>query len=462
MSARRTQKRTSKLLVLSGGKGGAGRSTLAAELARVLARHDQRVLLVDGQGAAGSLATLLERRADVVEPRALRYTPLDCAAEIEPSRLWLLSVAPFPSRDDYSPRPWLQWLRRAPVDWIVVDTPAHVSEPALALFLAAELPILVTLPEPAALIAATTFLRTCLMHTLLAHPDAPAAFKALPHHPELMNAPWRYSQLHQLLPNKTRALLTETCSRLNVALMLNQAREGSEAEQAFALAHAWGMSLGVWPRVLETIRYDERRWFFARRLAPPVNHPREDSIVADMDQLARRLSTFDWLAWAQPRTCLPTISAQEAPRRFLDLEPAAEDVRQRYRRLWEGYRREAGLVSYMLDADTRQQVLDQLDLAFRGAALSPEEVPGEPVPAPDHHPGQVLRLARMRADIGLRELSLRTRISVKQIEAIEAMERGDLPERLYLKAYLRELAKTLGLEPKAIVNDYIDRLRLRR
>ena len=71
-------------------------------------------------------------------------------------------------------------------------------------------------------------------------------------------------------------------------------------------------------------------------------------------------------------------------------------------------------------------------------------------------PGSLAAFAR--AGLGLRELSLRTRVSVKHIEAIESANRRELPARVYLKAYLNEIARTLGLEPGAIVDDYIKRL----
>jgi cytoskeletal protein RodZ len=66
-----------------------------------------------------------------------------------------------------------------------------------------------------------------------------------------------------------------------------------------------------------------------------------------------------------------------------------------------------------------------------------------------------VREARERRGIGQRELSLETRIGIRYLEAIESMEVEALPRAVYLRAYVREVARVLGLDEERFVEDYL-------
>lgn len=462
-----TSPRSKHLIAFASPRGGAGRSTLIVELARALARREQRVLVVDLNPQNFTLSTLLDcaerppiyTLAAIQEraPHAASHPTSDPNTKLLPLRF---PAAPLPRHS----ADLMQWLRRANADWVLLDLPCGFEPHLISLLLGSDLPVLVTTPDPAALVACGAFLRACLLHTLRQHPDlTPQAVEAL--QDPIFETLWRWPQLVERLPEgrDRDELLSQTCTHITLGLLINQTRETSEADQALALSHAWGLEIGVWPRPLGTVQFDERRWFFTRRLAPPALHVRDDSMMGDIDLIARNILGLDWLQWAQPRACLPNIAPHLFSRPFLDLPETAtpNEAQQRYRRLWEAYRREPGFVSFITDPPTRQVTLDLLDQAYRSikVATNPSiEIPVLPESVRAQHPGQVLRAARLRTGLGMRELSLRTRVSVKHIEAIEAGNRRDLPARVYLKAYLTEIARTLGLEPDIIVEDYIDRL----
>lgn len=474
MTRTRNNKAPTRIIALGGGKGGAGRSTLTAELGRALARADQKVLLVDFEGHHRALSTLLELEMDTVKSRRMGRGMLTSSrpsllADVisNNGRLSLLALHGGEAAQDVSGKEIARWLRQAEADWVLVDLPAHHHDLWNQLFLSADVPMLVVLPEPVGVRAATRFLQGCLRIAVKMHPEA---------HPEREGLLARMDQEgpsgywdNLAVDPHSQELLEEVTSRMSVALVLNQVREPNEAEQAYALAHAWGIALGLWPRVQPSIPYEDRKWFYARRLAQQASHPRDESMAGASGVLARAFLGMDWMAWSEPRPCLACLDALAEPRVFLDLPDHGQspaEIRQGYRRLWEGYRREHGLASQVFQPQKRQEALALLDGSFKAltvdhASAGPAAVAATAsgtASSPQHriHPGQIVRTARLKAGLGLRELSLHTRVGVRHLEAIEAMSLEALPDPLYLEAYLSEIARPLGLEPGTLVNEYME------
>ncbi len=71
--------------------------------------------------------------------------------------------------------------------------------------------------------------------------------------------------------------------------------------------------------------------------------------------------------------------------------------------------------------------------------------------------GRALRQMRIDLDIELEEIASRTKISERYLRLIEADSYPELPAPVYLKGFLRELAKALRLEPGVVVASYMER-----
>ncbi len=510
MNGGRTHRRREggpRVLALASGKGGVGRTMLMLELAHALSRREQRVLIVDlnPQGLAVTTALAMETpkasahmgtRDDLWRGRI--ETPIAgvSLAMLHPNLASLaLSESGDWSRSEeraqgVATRRLINQVRAVPVDWVILDLPAGYSTGLATLFLSVDLPILVTTPEPASLVGATQFLRLCAVEAIRSHTAVNYAAPLL----EEMNASpdsWDFVQLFRgAESDRSRGVLMEACTRVRIGLLVNQVREGSESQQALALCHAWAMDVGIWLRLLGTVHYDDRRWFYARRIAPAAHHPRDESIAGDVEQVTRLLLDLDWQRWSEPPPCLPCVDPEGDPAIFLDLpDGTLTELKQRYRRLWEGYRRDNGLVSFVMDDAGRERTVGLLERANRQAAVegnsgsslprvesavvaaetaaigsksearTPNEEPkSAPLPSGGKHPGARLRLARLERSLGLRELSLRTRVGVKHIGAIENMSQRDLPSLAYLRAYLADIAKVLGLDAEAVVEEYVAEL----
>lgn len=71
--------------------------------------------------------------------------------------------------------------------------------------------------------------------------------------------------------------------------------------------------------------------------------------------------------------------------------------------------------------------------------------------------GKVLRGARLAQQLDLPTVSLRTKISVRYLEAIEADDRRSLPSGFFYKSFVDQYARFLGLDTSEI-NAEVDRL----
>jgi len=68
--------------------------------------------------------------------------------------------------------------------------------------------------------------------------------------------------------------------------------------------------------------------------------------------------------------------------------------------------------------------------------------------------GATLRDARMRAHIDVSEIEAKTKIRAKYLRALENEEWGLLPGPTFVKSFLRTYAEALGLDGKALVEEY--------
>src|ERR1700682_6718498 len=68
--------------------------------------------------------------------------------------------------------------------------------------------------------------------------------------------------------------------------------------------------------------------------------------------------------------------------------------------------------------------------------------------------GETLREARMRARIDVSEIEAKTKIRAKYLRALENEEWSLLPGPTFVKSFLRTYAQALGLDGKALVEEY--------
>ncbi len=68
--------------------------------------------------------------------------------------------------------------------------------------------------------------------------------------------------------------------------------------------------------------------------------------------------------------------------------------------------------------------------------------------------GPVLRAARERKGITLRQLAAETKLSAELWEALEDNDLSRWPKRIYARSYVRDYAEHVGLDPDEVVNEF--------
>ncbi len=150
-----------RVVAITSGKGGVGKSNVTAGMAMTLARQGQRVVVMDANFGLSNLDILLGLspkytlehvlRGEKVLEEILVEGPM--GVQILPTGSGLQELTRL---DTLSELRLVQGLQRVAetVDWLLIDTAAGIHESVLKLLLAAQEVILVATPEPTSLVDA--------------------------------------------------------------------------------------------------------------------------------------------------------------------------------------------------------------------------------------------------------------------------------------------------------------------
>ena len=492
---------------------------MCAEIARSLARQGQRILCVDASYTCPTLNAFLNAPEptfdllDDVIPLGEEDSHLaDFIQETGIRNIWLVSLAS--TRQYPFVRPRLQadlfiaQLQQLDFDIILLDLPPELDPFSVGLFTLSDVPMIVCTPEPAAVRMATQYLRSALFQALATtasqrHPRE-TVFDFLYEQPLQLNLDTLAEALEQT-PELSGAL-EETLISFQVYLIINLVREGAERDLGFVLAHAWYQELGIFPRFLTPIDYEDRRWFYNRRTTGLTSTRGDEALSNDIERLVRALTQIETIDLRYPRPVPVDPNAPTALQLGLSADTNPNLVRQHCRRLWEGYRREATVALAFSDPDERARMAESIELLYkrslnlpgetsapdpstlstpRSAAAStklgssvPMRPPSESAPPererlrtpaallsatpalptggvrPEQSPGRLVERLRRQQGISLGDLSQRTHIGLKYLAAIEDADLEILPRSVYLRGYLREIARVFSVDPDHLVMEY--------
>jgi len=297
--------------------------------------------------------------------------------------------------------------------------------------------------------------------------------------------------------------LRDVILRFAPHLLINSARSKSDMELGRAVASVARRRLGAPIRYLGHLEYDEAVWASTRRRRPLlIEHP-ETRIAKCFERVARAI-----LASRPPAAdgdVLPSDSHYE----LLEVSPTAsfEDIRRANRRIRDIYGAESIAISGLYDPASLEAVHRRLDLAYTtlmdaakrkdyDLELFPDGVPmpvapptgplgsGPAVPPrgakaddsanlavrppmPELTPqteftGPLLRQIREAIGVELREIAERSKIGMAYLQALEAELFGKLPAPVYVRGFLAEYARALGLDVERVKQTYLARYRAAR
>src|SRR5262245_27265660 len=165
---------TPRVVAIGGGKGGVGKSLVAANVGIFLATLNKRVILVDASFGAANLHIFagvprpMRSLSEALAAGGPRLSELAVATHVSGARLiggvydppWV--AEPGPAQVELV----AAQLHELPADWVVVDLGPGMSSPALEIFLAADVQILVAVPDPTSIELMHRFVKAAFLRSL--------------------------------------------------------------------------------------------------------------------------------------------------------------------------------------------------------------------------------------------------------------------------------------------------------
>ena len=529
---------TPRVVAIAGGKGGVGKSLVAANVGIFLATLGKRVILVDAAFGAPNLHIF----AGVPRPgRSLS----EALAANGPPLADLAGAATHRARRDGSSvvrfdPPWVanlepnqvrviaEQLHTLPADWVVVDLGPGLASSTLELFLEAEIQLLVAVPDPDVDRSRMhfRFVRAAFHKSLerrgLAHLGQLAS-RVDPGARAVGQEGGMPSALDVYLAavgagSEEVGALRDAILGFSPHLVINSARSKSDMELGRAVTSAARRRLGTPIRYLGHLEYDEAVWASTRRRRPLlIEHP-ETRIAKCFERVARgilairgandsaslRLGETERGGFRASRGNDDDVLPSDSHYDLLEVAPTAsfEDIRRANRRIRDVYGAESIAVSGLYDPASLEAVHRRLDLAYTtlmdaakrkeyDGELFPDGVPmpvaphetapitraatkqDDPAtlairpPMPDVGPrteftGPLLRQIREAIGVELREIAERSKIGMAYLHALEAEVFAKLPAPVYVRGFLAEYARALGLDAERVKQTYLERYRAAR
>ena len=305
-SATRRGTRPGRIVSVGGGKGGVGKSLVAASLGIELARRGCRVVLVDCDLGGANLHTSLgidpPRRtlSEFVNHRVERIEEVFVPTGIR--NLSLVSGA-LDHLDAASPSHGqkmrlIRHLQSMETDFAILDLAAGTQKNTLDFFLLADHKVLVLAPEHSAVENAHRFVKAAFWRRLRA---ASSIFGLAHLLDECLDGgrfrgPAEVLEAIQGADEEAGRQLREQMAAFRPGLVVNQVRTPEDVELGLGVAAAWRRHFGIDMDVLGAVEYDDDVWRAARERRPLLLARSESRAARSLVRIASVIRELDAMA----------------------------------------------------------------------------------------------------------------------------------------------------------------------
>ena len=282
-------------IAFAGGKGGAGRSLLAANVGLFLARLGREVVVADLDPGGSNLHTYLGLEPLLPTPGASLRAP--GTPRVEPLSGTTLRLCRPPrlmgtGADDPLRAAALETALDLGADVVILDLGAQADPLTLDTYLAADAGVVVVLPEPVAVERSYAFLRAALYRRLLHGDDEPAVVaRALLLADQVGQLDTPADLVQALLgvhPNAAEAIRARVMA-FTPKILINKCRSRADREMGGGLISALRRRLGINGEDLGGVDYDDAAWEASRRRRPVVLEYPGSTLGHGIERLSRRL-----------------------------------------------------------------------------------------------------------------------------------------------------------------------------
>lgn len=511
-TAKKTTTSQARIISIGGGKGGVGKSLLAANVGIFLAQLGRRVVLLDADLGGANLHTFvgIDRPSvtlgDFFDKRV--ETVAECVVDTAIKNLRLVSAEGDPLWAA-NPRPQtrnrlISQVRALEADYLICDLPPGSGFTALDFFLLAHLGILVVVPEPTSIENAFRFIKSAFLRRLRTVPGADRLPTADRGSVGGIPSPLDLYHAARAMDSELAARVLDEIHRFRPRLVVNQTRARSDLELGAQLRAAGRRRLGLHVEYLGHLESDDAVSVAVRRRRPlVVEHP-ETKVTKNIDKVVRRLLATES---ERPQLLRPPRSTEEQTLyEVLELDPGTsdEEIRRAHKRLREMYSPDSMVVCGLFSPEGLQVVHQRIEEAY-DTLLDPEQrkrydvelfpdgiplrasssltaearprvsppaaavkreapevpmLPREPEPEVNgdtEFTGALLRAIREARAVDLADIAQRTKIGASHLRAIEDERWDALPAVVYLRGFLVEYARALRLDSAQVARTYLDR-----
>lgn len=496
------------VIAVGGGRGGVGKTLLAVNLSVYLAQLGRNVVLCDADPfgsnlhtSLGCIATPLALPEAIAEHRAGLVATTVPGLKLLPAAYDVWAVAP--KRTSRKSHLTAQ-LSQLDADYVVLNLGASTRPSALDVFHEADVGICVAAPEPPAIEATYRYcralfarrLRRIFMRDRLKLRVVERALAALAPLPTPRAIISEIARFDEAAANVAAAEM----QRLRPRLVIGKSRLRRDHELGTEMSSLSERYLGIHLDYMGYIEQDDAVWLTARRRRPLLIDSPTSKAARNIERVARRLLAL--LAQQQNPTVKPqllTAGQLSAPVTLYHVlgvaRTAADDeIRRAYKLQREIFREDSlPIVSLVDDAAVRREQAHiseaydtLLDPARRRAydmsVFPDEELPpaseterkpiaseaelaelqaevAREVSAETQFSGALLAKARRAQGLEVEDVAQTTKISALYLRAIEAEDFQVLPAQVYVRGFLRQIAKTLKLDPTQVTKTYLKGIR---
>jgi flagellar biosynthesis protein FlhG len=496
-----------RTIAVGGGRGGVGKSVLAANLGVYVAQLGRSVLLIDADPAGAALHTVLgidlpntaaTSSEDEEEENLVALPTQIPGLQLVPQGYRIGS--PVPVRPGRKPR-WARQVQKLDIDYVILDLGAGTGPATLDLFLSADIGITVSSPEPPSIEATYRFARALfqrVMRRLLTKDRfkmrlwerAEAELGPLPAPQDVVRAVARYD-------STLGELAAAELAKLRPRLVVNNGRLRGDTELGPAMCDMAERYLGVNYDYVGHIEQDDAVWLSVVHRRPLLIDSPTSKSARNLERIARRVLALSTTREQQQNVrTLPLVPGDPNLYDVLWTHQSAsdEDLRRAYKRQRELYQPGSLPLTSLLKGDQLraeqarvEEAHDTLLDPLRRKAYDASVFPATPFEQPKRNAGldsaleaersmlqkelareingeteftgTLLRKVRESHGIELSEIAKLTKISSTHLQAIEAERYAELPALVYTRGFVQQLAKFLKLDPTQVSKTYLRRLR---
>ncbi len=495
-----------RIIAVGGGRGGVGKSLIAVNLAIYFAQLGKSVVLVDADPTGANLHAHFGLPAGTKEPALERGASGEMQKALVATSVPGLSLLPAAHdaldgggllRPGRKAR-WLSNVRGIPAEYLVIDVGPGHGPFAVDVVLAADVPIVVTVPEPPAVETTYRFLRAVfrrrLRRALLRDKFRLALCERALAQIGSLPAPLELVRTLAKMDKSLADLAWSEARRTRMLLVVNQTRVRTDLEVGSAMSGLSARHYGIALEELGHIEQDDTVWLSVRRNRALLVDSPTSKAARNLERIGRRVIA---LVTTPESAAAPPVLGPPGPPTLYDVlgvtrSSSDEEIRRGYKRQREVYASGSIAASSLFDEARLRAEQGRLDEAYdtlldpvrrraydlstfndplpaaapapRKRAVAAEQLMLQAELAREIGPdtefsGALLRKVRESQGVDLGDISGRTKIARQHLAALEEEQWADLPALVYVRGFLAELAKYLRLDPAQVQRTYVRRMR---